>query len=263
MGIIISLLIFSLVVFVHEMGHLLVGLKMGAAPKTFSIGFGQTVFSKVIKGINFKIGMIPFGGYVELGKDSNHPDPEKRISHLKGILVYLAGPFFNIVLSWTMLFLLVLKVGLNTPKTQYEFVFYNIVESHYPEGGHRILNSIEVTNQLTAEGLKYFVTSFKPSQLLSQSSGPIGITHEISDTLKSKSWIKLYFLVLMLSASLGITNLVPLGILDGGRVLNSMVKMIFADRANFVLKYYDYLSIAIVFGFFIAITVKDIIAMSK
>jgi membrane-associated protease RseP (regulator of RpoE activity) len=265
MGIILSLIIFSFVVFFHELGHLLVGLKMGAEPKEFSIGFGKAIYSRPYKGVNLKIGSIPFGGYVEFNKDANHPNPELRISHFKGILVYLAGPFFNFLLSWILLFFLVVKVGLNPPHQKYESNLYNEIEDRYPNTSSRIVSTIGVTNTLVFDGVSYFFKSlkkdFKISDILNGSTGPIGITHDINDAYSKNSWLQLYFMIIMLSASLGFSNLIPLGILDGGRVLSSVVKLVFSERSAFVLRFYDRISLILLIGLFFMITVKDLIGV--
>ena len=58
--------LFSFTIFVHELGHFLVALKCGMVIDVFSIGFGPAMWKKKVNGITYKIGWIPFGGYVAL-----------------------------------------------------------------------------------------------------------------------------------------------------------------------------------------------------
>ena len=73
-GILLTLLAFLIVigvlVFVHEMGHYLVGRWCGVKAETFSIGFGKEIAGWTDKrGTRWKVGMLPLGGYVQFAGD--------------------------------------------------------------------------------------------------------------------------------------------------------------------------------------------------
>ena len=113
--IIVLVLFFGASIFIHELGHFLVALKLGLVIDTFSIGFGPALWKKEVNGIVFKISAIPLGGYVALpqldpsgmstvqgvsedGKEVTHRElPE--ISPIKKIAVAAAGAAGNIVLA--------------------------------------------------------------------------------------------------------------------------------------------------------------------
>jgi regulator of sigma E protease len=102
-------------VFIHEMGHYLVGRWCGIGAKTFSIGFGREIAGWTDKrGTRWKIGWLPLGGYVRftgdmdpasMGKNLDQLSPEERAQafHAKAIwqrfLVVLAGPAANFLLA--------------------------------------------------------------------------------------------------------------------------------------------------------------------
>jgi len=104
-----ALFLFGITVFVHEFGHFIVARRCGLVVKTFSIGFGHAIFKWEKDGILYKIGWIPFGGYVSLpqldpegmekiqGGESKETFPE--ISPWKKIAVAVSGPLGNIVLA--------------------------------------------------------------------------------------------------------------------------------------------------------------------
>jgi regulator of sigma E protease len=104
-----ALFLFGVTVFVHEFGHFLAARRCGLVVKTFSIGFGHAVVQWERNGIRYKVGWIPFGGYVSLpqldpegmeriqGDASAEKYPE--ISPWKKIIVAVAGPFGNILLA--------------------------------------------------------------------------------------------------------------------------------------------------------------------
>jgi len=64
------LIVIGVLVFVHEMGHYLVGRWCGVKAETFSIGFGKEIAGWTDKrGTRWKIGMLPLGGYVQFAGD--------------------------------------------------------------------------------------------------------------------------------------------------------------------------------------------------
>ena len=66
------LFVLTVVVFVHEMGHFLVGRLCGVKVDAFSLGFGPELFARVDRwGTRWRIGAIPLGGYVKFHGDMN------------------------------------------------------------------------------------------------------------------------------------------------------------------------------------------------
>lgn len=66
------LIVLTVVVTVHELGHFLAARAFGVAVDRFSIGFGQALFKHVDRsGVEWRIGWIPFGGYVRFKGDAN------------------------------------------------------------------------------------------------------------------------------------------------------------------------------------------------
>lgn len=108
-SVVIALFLFGLTVFVHEFGHFIVARKCGLKVLTFSIGFGKAIVQWQRDGIQYKIGWIPFGGYVSLpqldpsgmehlqGEEDAEPLPP--VSPGKKIAVAFAGPVGNILLA--------------------------------------------------------------------------------------------------------------------------------------------------------------------
>ncbi|WP_295812809.1 RIP metalloprotease RseP [uncultured Nitratireductor sp.] len=111
------LFVLTVVVFVHEMGHYLVGRWCGIGVKAFSIGFGPELFGFNDRhGTRWKLSAIPLGGYVKFTGDmsvTSTPDSEstERLSpeelrvafHTQPVwkraATVFAGPFFNFLLT--------------------------------------------------------------------------------------------------------------------------------------------------------------------
>lgn len=104
--------LFSLAIFIHELGHFLVAIKLGLRVEAFSIGFGPALWKKKWRGVEYRISAIPLGGYVSIpdvdpegtkalegAKDGKDAIPRKRIPAWKEALVALAGPMMNVVLA--------------------------------------------------------------------------------------------------------------------------------------------------------------------
>ena len=111
------LFVLTAVVFVHEMGHYLVGRWCGIGVPAFSIGFGPELFGYTDRrGTRWKLSAIPLGGYVKFVGDMNatsQPSPdetaalsdaERKVAFhtqatWKRALTVLAGPIFNFLLT--------------------------------------------------------------------------------------------------------------------------------------------------------------------
>ncbi len=97
-------LFIGLCIFVHELGHFLAGRWRKLHIDAFSIGF-KKIWSKKVNGVEYRIGCIPLGGYVELPQvDATDEIPRaadgtelKRAKPLDRIVTAAAGPFFNIL----------------------------------------------------------------------------------------------------------------------------------------------------------------------
>src|SRR3990167_8148685 len=103
--IIVFLVIFSVIVLVHEFGHFIMAKRAGIRVDEFSIGFGPRLFGFKRGETDYRLCLIPLGGYVKvLGQD---PDDEgaddPRSFSQKGILprfkILIAGPLLNVLLS--------------------------------------------------------------------------------------------------------------------------------------------------------------------
>lgn len=111
--------VLGLLIFFHELGHFLVAKLLGIGVKTFSLGFGTRLFGVVIGRTEYRISLIPLGGYVKLyGEEEGDEDLRfdededfsKRPPHQR-MLVILAGPVFNLILAWILYFFIFLNVG--------------------------------------------------------------------------------------------------------------------------------------------------------
>src|ERR1043165_3463792 len=103
------LLLFNVLIFVHELGHFLAGRWRGLKIERFAVWFGKPLWKKTINGVEFCLGWIPMGGYVTLpqmapmdvieGKSDTPKEFLPPISALDKIIVAFAGPVFSFGLA--------------------------------------------------------------------------------------------------------------------------------------------------------------------
>lgn len=153
------LAVLTVIVFVHEMGHYLVARWNGVAIQAFSIGFGRELLGWTDKhGTRWKISAVPLGGYVRFVGDMNAssmPDadaPELQdpsiAPHLfvnksvwQRIAVVAAGPIANVLLTFLILYALLLGYGrYSVPAIIGEVVPGSVAEAAGFEPGDKILS---------------------------------------------------------------------------------------------------------------------------
>ncbi|MAD61379.1 MAG: hypothetical protein CMH49_07705 [Myxococcales bacterium] len=104
----------------HEFGHYIVAKLCGVKVHTFSIGFGQAILSKTIGETEYRIALLPLGGYVRLhGMEREFGEPEtESVSSNQDpdqgralqdkpawmrVLIFFAGPAMNLILPFVLL----------------------------------------------------------------------------------------------------------------------------------------------------------------
>ena len=103
------LVLFNLLIVVHEVGHFLAARWRGLYIEKFGIWFGKPLWKKTIKGVQYSLGSLPFGGFVALpqlapmdiieGKADMDRQELPPISALDKIIVAFAGPLFSFGLA--------------------------------------------------------------------------------------------------------------------------------------------------------------------
>src|SRR5947208_15112473 len=103
------IVLFNLLIVVHELGHFLAARWRGLVIEQFGIWFGKPVWKKRINGVLYTFGSLPFGGFVKLpqlapmdiieGKADVDRESLPQISALDKIIVAVAGPLFSLLLA--------------------------------------------------------------------------------------------------------------------------------------------------------------------
>ncbi len=333
------IIVFIVLVTIHEYGHYIVARYFKAEVTDFSIGFGKPLFKyKDKNGTIWKISPIPLGGYVKIkGLDSVFSKSSSQeqgsfqsLSLLQKILVLLAGSVFNIFSAWLALFSIFFFFGIvnflpiigsvmdNSPASIndlrkgdkiLEINYIKISDfSEIPkainnkksiniliERNNKILNKEfdlifnqdlnkfiigisspdnPIINKYNFMGSlnnslafipSYYVSSFnflqqsyKDNTLGDQLAGPIGIVKN-ADQMMLDQIRGVLFLFIVISLFVGLFNLLPIPLLDGGHIVYFIIRRIFANSLpEFVTRVYLAVGITIISFLFIVVTYNDI-----
>jgi len=106
------LILFNLLIVVHELGHFLAARWRGLYIEKFGIWFGKPIWKKTINGVQYSLGSLPFGGFVALpqlapmdiieGKADIDRAKLPPVSAIDKIIVAVAGPLFSLLLAFVI-----------------------------------------------------------------------------------------------------------------------------------------------------------------
>ncbi|WP_255420347.1 site-2 protease family protein [Absiella sp. AM54-8XD] len=113
MTVIYFVLILSVIIIIHELGHLIAAKHFGVYCKEFSIGMGPMIYQKQVGETAWSVRALPIGGYVAMAGETLEDDGEDEedipfertingIKPWKQIIVMAAGAIMNILLAWVI-----------------------------------------------------------------------------------------------------------------------------------------------------------------
>ena len=167
----LTLLLLSVLVFLHEGGHFLIARLNNITVNEFSIGMGPKIFSYESKksGIKYSVRALPIGGFVSMaGEDEASEDPNAFCNKnvWRRISTVLAGPITNIIVGFLGMFILVALTG---PAT-------NIVAS-FMDDATSVNYGLQVNDKIVAiEGVKTHTGNEVVYEITYQGDKPLDIT---------------------------------------------------------------------------------------
>ena len=358
MTLIYFLIIIAVIIFIHELGHMLAAKFFGCYVTEFALGFGPTILKKQGKETLYSLRAVPLGGFTGMVEKENIPTkfdengnpiefltvPKERtlygIATWKRIIIFLAGPFMNMLLA-CVVFIMVFQINgyiVDSPKPIIATVMENspaeaagmlpgdeitkvtlkngdsLVPETFQDVVLKISNykdeitftvnrngqsiDIRVTPMFDEEQNRSIIgiTSVDPTvrELNFFTAIPVGIEYafmvinltftaivglftggtgldslggtiamyKYTEEAASYGFISLLSLVGSLSVSVGIMNLIPISIFDGGRVVQAIIEKIIghrlSEKAEAVL---TIAGLAIVVLLFLFVTYQDIIKL--
>ena len=130
----------GLIVLIHETGHLIAARICGVKVEAFSVGMGPILLHKTIKNTDYRLSLIPLGGYCEMkgekafseALESNakeitgEPDSLYGVHPLKRAFIAFMGPFFNVIFAF-FAFIIISAIGYNYYSTPSKIILANEV----------------------------------------------------------------------------------------------------------------------------------------
>jgi regulator of sigma E protease len=294
----ITVFALSVVIFVHELAHMIFARKAGIGVIEFSVGMGPKYYSKKIGETIYSLRLFPIGGFVKLaGLDDEDPEEKTALPGYYDATMWgrastiMAGSLMNIVFGFLIFFWMYSAVGIPQITNQIDMVLPNspayemdllkgdrivkingiVVTDVHQDITQVIHQSAEKSIELTCKrGEIYRVVTIIPRDLENNGKGLIGIVfasshtsrnpfliikYAVKDTIGSvvlvfkslkmlvsggaklkdlagpigiiqfasfslsKSVLGFLNIIATISISLGIVNLLPIPVLDGGHLL--------------------------------------------
>ena len=192
----------SLIIALHELGHLLAAKRMGIPIARFSIGFGRKLWGFKIGKTEYWVSIFPCGGYVLPALEDE--DAFERIPLRSRVVFALGGPVANILGAFVCLSLVnALKLGFSANS-----VIYLPLEQIF-----------EMAIRICAVIPSLFS---RPEQL----SGVVGIV-ATGGVHVGLDFVKLLQFSVLLNVNLAIFNLLPILPLDGGKIVMGVLRRIY------------------------------------
>ncbi len=134
----------GLIVLIHETGHLIAARMCGVKVEAFSVGMGPILLHKTIKNTDYRLSLIPLGGYCEMkgekafseALESNakeitgEPDSLYGVHPLKRAFIAFMGPFFNVIFAF-FAFIIISAIGYNYYSTPSKIILANEVNPDF------------------------------------------------------------------------------------------------------------------------------------
>lgn len=117
MAILITIIGFGFMIFIHELGHFIAAKRFGVLVHEFSIGMGPQIFSFGKGETKYSLRLLPIGGYVKLEgenelEENDNPRSFSNLKPLKRIVILVAGAFMNVLLGFIIFTILNISVGI-------------------------------------------------------------------------------------------------------------------------------------------------------
>lgn len=112
--------VLGILIFFHELGHFLMAKLLGVRVDAFSLGFPPKLLHKKIGDTDYRLSVVPLGGYVKLlGENPNDEVPPELLPYSfmhhplwHRVVIVLAGPVFNLLFAVLALFLVFTFAGI-------------------------------------------------------------------------------------------------------------------------------------------------------
>ena len=201
-------------ILIHEGGHFFVARLCKVKVNEFAIGFGKVIWKKRGKETLYTLRMIPLGGFCSMEGEDEESDKEDSFSKAsvwRRMAIVLAGAVVNILFGILVYFILLSTVGLQFVDPAKDTILNRIYYGAKGTGAF-ILSVLDSIRMLFTGGIS-----------TDQMVGIVGISEVVVQTSGILNYLHL---LAVISVSLGVTNLLPIPALDGGKIIILLIEII-------------------------------------
>ena len=266
---VVAVLVFGLLIFIHELGHFTVAKLSGMRVNEFAIGMGPVLWRSRRGETQYALRLLPIGGFVAVeGEDEDSSDPRAycNVRLWKRILFVCAGALMNLLLGFALFAALVGQRDVLPTTTVSQFHSDAAAASQLQigdrilrvngsrgmqvlEDGTRVVNPgfyVATEPKTFWGGARYtvlwmisivrqvwfsFLNLITGNFKLSELSGPVGVSTVIGQA-STMGLGTLTTLVGFITVNIGVFNLLPLPALDGGRLLFLLIELVLRRPVN-------------------------------
>ena len=171
MYVVIAILIFGILIAIHEFGHFMAAKAFGVKVNEFAIGMGPAILKKQGKETLYSLRLLPIGGFCSMeGEDEDSDDPRSftKLRSWKKIIVLVAGSFMNLLLGFIVVVLLYLNASGFAGNVVAD------LEEGFPYGGE---NGLQVGDEIVEiDGEKIYYTSDFSTFMALSTDGKVDMT---------------------------------------------------------------------------------------
>ena len=139
-NILVVIVVFAVLIFIHELGHLLACKLAGIKVEKFSLGFGPALVKWKSAETTYMISAVPLGGYIKMEGEDFGDTGFFAESLGKKILVMVTGPAFNLLLGFVLLAVLFAGFGMRVPEPRIAPAEASLADSVGLARGDLVLN---------------------------------------------------------------------------------------------------------------------------
>lgn len=221
-----------LLVAVHEAGHFFAAKRFGLVAGIFSLGFGKVLFArKDTAGTSWQVRVLPFGGFIKLDEDRL-----AALAPAQRIAIYFAGPAVNMGVGLVLVALA--GVGMGVP----------------------VLKALQISAQFVPTIVATLIAAVGHifAGDLSSVAGPVGTAMAAGDAVRMHGII---LFAGLFSWSVGVLNLLPVPLLDGGQIVMAGFEMLVGKPSEAAMRYAAWAGRSFVGALIVAGFAADMIRM--
>ncbi len=262
LGLLITFVLLSVSVMLHEFGHMMVMLRNGVKVLEYSFGFGKVLWQRTAKsGITYSFRAIPLGGFVKPVQDGPESVQAKR--PWVQFKIFVAGMLMNALISFVVL-LVVFLITRRVPVIVLDYT------KSIPLPGTAILVLLALVGSfgiwLATPPLVVVMLVKMGLGFFKQSAGPIGIMMMGSQIVtQSPSALDavfgLAFFFALINSSVAGFNLIPLAGLDGGWIFELLIKKLFGRWSVKVISGWRSVTTILLIILFVGVILRDFLRL--